>query len=226
MPDQFKGQQIVITGGDGGLGTAVVDAFIAAGATCHLPTVGDVPPPKAGVQATGHVNLTDEAEVERYYASLPAIAASVHLAGGFLMKAVVDTTGPDLQKQLAINLFTTFYCCREAVKKMRSSGGGRIVNVGARVVEAPSASMVAYTAAKGAVTALTRALAAEVLPDNILVNAVLPSIIDTPANRAAMPNAKFDLWPKAEELAQAIVWLASMENTLTSGALLPVYGTG
>jgi NAD(P)-dependent dehydrogenase (short-subunit alcohol dehydrogenase family) len=86
--------------------------------------------------------------------------------------------------------------------------------------------MVAYSAAKAAVGALTQALAEEVRADGILVNAVLPSIIDTPANRAAMPKAHFDKWPKPAEIARTIVWLASPENTLTSGALVPVYGSG
>jgi NAD(P)-dependent dehydrogenase (short-subunit alcohol dehydrogenase family) len=226
MPHRFSDQHVVITGGDGGLGVAVVDAFVAQGATCHLPLIGAPPAAKAGVEPAGHVNLTDEQAVERYYAGLPAIAASVHLAGGFLMKPIAETSGQDLQQQLSISLLTTFYCCREAVKRMRQSGGGRIVNVGARVVEVPGSHMVAYTAAKGAVTALTRALADEVRQDGILVNAVLPSIIDTPANRASMPNALFDRWPKPAELAQTILWLASPENTLTSGALVPVYGKG
>ena len=109
---------------------------------------------------------------------------------------------------------------------MRASGAGRIVNVAARVVEAPVAGSIAYSVSKAGVAALTRALAIETKGDGILVNAVLPSIIDTPANRAAMPNADFGKWPKPEELAAAILWLASPEMRLTSGALVPVYGLG
>ena len=218
---------VVITGGDGGLGIAVVTAFQAAGATCHLPVFGaGTAVPVPGAVVTPSVNLTDEAAVEAYYASLPAIAASVHLAGGFVAKPIAETSKADLEKQVSLNLVTTYLCCREAVKAMRKSGGGRIVNVAARVVEQPPGGMSAYVATKAAVAALTRSLAAEVLKEKILVNAVLPSIIDTPANRASMPKADHAKWPKPEELARTIVFLASPDNALTSGALVPVYGQG
>ncbi len=221
----LQGKNVVITGGDGALGRAVVDAFVAASAVCHLPIFG----PAAvgmpdGVEVSGNINLSDEISAAAYYATLPPLWASIHLAGGFLAKPVTDTTRADLDRQLEINLVTAFLCCREAVKAMRKSGGGRIVNVSARVVEVPVGGTIAYSVSKAAVAALTRSLAVEVKGDGILVNAVLPSLIDSPANRAAMPNADFAKWPKPGELSQAILWLASPENVLTSGALLPVYG--
>ena len=225
MTAPFAGKHVVITGGIGGLGAAVVGRFVEAGATCHLPVIGaPAAAPPAGTHQTGPVDLTDETAVERYYASLPPIVASIHLAGGFQAKPIEATTRADLETQLGLNLVTAFLCCREAIKALRRSGGGRIVNVAARVVEVPPAGMAAYAAAKAAVAGLTRALAEEVKGDGILVNAVLPSIIDTPANRAAMPNANHERWPKPAELARTIHWLASPENTLTSGALVPVYG--
>ena len=225
MTRSLEGRHVVITGGDGGLGPAVVRSFRAAGATCHLPLHGSpATQADAGVLPTGGIDLTQEAAVEAYYRGLPPLAASIHLTGGFLAKPIADTSRADLSRQLELNLVTAFLCCREAVRSMRQSGGGRIVNVAARVVEAPSAGMVAYTVAKAAVAALTRSLAEEVRRDGILVNAILPSIIDTPANRSAMPGAAVDRWPKPEELAQAILWLGSPDNQLTSGALLPVYG--
>jgi NAD(P)-dependent dehydrogenase (short-subunit alcohol dehydrogenase family) len=224
MTSVFAGRHVVITGSAGGLGSAVVEAFGAAGATCHLPvrrTPAVAPAPRTHV---AEVDLTDERAVASYYADLPALAASVHLAGGFTAKPVADTTRVDLDHLLELNVVTTFLCCREAIKSMRVSGGGRIVNVAARVLETPPSGMAAYVAAKAAVAGLTRALAEEVKGDGILVNAVLPSLIDTPANRAALPGARFVRWPKPAELAKAILWLASPENTLTSGALVPVYG--
>jgi NAD(P)-dependent dehydrogenase (short-subunit alcohol dehydrogenase family) len=178
------------------------------------------------VSIAGNINLTDEAAASAYYAGVPPLWASIHLAGGFLAKPITDTSRADLDKQLEINLVTAYLCCREAVRAMRKSGGGRIVNVAARVVEAPVGGMTAYSISKAGVAALTRALAVETKGDGILVNAVLPSIIDTPANRAAMPTADHAKWPKPAELAQAILWLASPENALTSGALVPVYGLG
>ena len=222
---ELDGKNVVVTGGDGALGQAVVQAFRNAGAVCHLPLIG--PPPAeslAGVQMIGPVNLTDEAAVEAYYAALPPLAASIHLAGGFQAKPIAETTRADLTRQLDLNLVTAFLCCREAVKALRRSGGGRIVNVGSRAVELPAKDQVAYAISKSGVAALTRALAVEVRDEGILVNAVLPSIIDTPANRAAMPKANYDRWPQAGEIARTIVWLASAENRLTSGALIPVYG--
>ena len=228
MSPDFEGRPVVITGGDGALGRAVVEAFRGAGAVCHLPVVGPAGGEEArpGVVVSPNLDLSDEASAVRYFAGLPPIAASVHLAGGFLARPIAETSLGDLERQLRINLFTTFLCCREAVKAFRNTagGGGRIVNVAARVVEQPPAGMTAYTIAKSGVAALTRALAAEVRAEGILVNAVLPSIIDTPANRAAMPAADPARWPKPDELARTILWLASAENRLTSGALIPAYG--
>lgn len=225
MPSPLEGRHVVITGGDGALGRSVVARFGAAGARCHLPVLGAAPAtPEPGAVVTGSVNLTDEGAVAAYFGGLPPIWASVHLAGGFAAQAITDTTRADLDRQLELNLVTAFLCCREAVRTMRRSGGGRIVNVAARVVETPVGGMAAYSISKAGVAALTRALAVEVKGDGILVNAVLPSIIDTPANRAAMPAADPARWPRPEQLAEAILWLASPENQLTSGALVPVYG--
>jgi NAD(P)-dependent dehydrogenase (short-subunit alcohol dehydrogenase family) len=221
----LEGRQVVITGGDGGLGRAVVEAFVLAGATCHLPTLAAAAAEaRPEVRITGKVDLTDDGAVTAYFAGLPPLWASVHLAGGYAAKPIADTSRADLDRQLQLNLVTAFLCCREAVKAMRRSGGGRIVNVAARVVELPIAGAVAYSVSKAGVAALTRSLAVEARGDAILVNAVLPSIIDTPANRAAMPKADPARWPKPDELARAILWLASPENHLTSGALMPVYG--
>lgn len=226
----FSGRHVVITGGDGALGVAVVGAFAEAGATCHVPLHGDKaqapavrssdPPPIP----TWGVDLTNEGEVESYYATLPELFASIHLAGGYRAKPFVQNSHQDIEEMLLLNLATAFFCCREAVKLMKKNGGGRIVNVAARVVEVPIGGAVAYSVSKAGVAALTQALAVECKPDGILVNAVLPSIIDTAANRASMPKANHSTWPKPEEIARAILWLASPENTLTSGTLLPVYG--
>lgn len=225
MASSFSGRNVVITGGDGALGQAVVQAFRAAGAVCHLPILGpDLTQPAPGILFTPKVDLTNESAVSAYFGGLPTLWASVHLAGGYQAKPIAETTRADLDRQWELNLVTAFLCCREAVKALRASGGGRIVNVAARVVEVPVGGSIAYSVSKAGVAALTRALAVEVRGEGILVNAVLPSIIDTPANRAAMPKADTGKWPKPEELAAAILWLASPENRLTSGALLPVYG--
>jgi NAD(P)-dependent dehydrogenase (short-subunit alcohol dehydrogenase family) len=132
-----------------------------------------------------------------------------------------------LTSQIEINLVTCYLCCRSAVNAMVAKpGGGRIVNVASRpALEWRSgAGMAAYTASKAAVAALTAALAEEVVKDNVLVNAVAPSILDTEANRRAMPKADHAAWPKVEEVAQTILFLASPDNKVTRGAIVPVYG--
>jgi NAD(P)-dependent dehydrogenase (short-subunit alcohol dehydrogenase family) len=209
----MQGKHVVVTGGHGALGKGVVELLEAKGATVH---VADRPA----------VDFTDEASATAFYAGLPPLWASIHLVGGFAMSKIEETSLADFEKQWRLNTATCFLACREAVKALRKSGGGRIVNVAARPVVAPVGGMIAYVAAKAGVAAITQALAAEVLGDGILVNAVLPSIIDTPANRAAMPKADHAAWPKPAELAQAIAFLASPENALTTGTLVPVYGRG
>ena len=208
----MQGRHVVVTGGKGALGGAVVAWFEARGAIVHVPDIATV-------------DLSDEAGAVAYYAGLPALWASVQLAGGFAMSPIAETSLADFDKQWRMNTVTCFLSCREAVRSIRRGGGaGRIVNVASRVAIAPTPGMTAYVASKAGVAAITQALAAEVTGDGILVNAVLPSIIDTPANRAAMPAADHAAWPKPAEIAEAIGFLASPANVLTSGSLVPVYG--
>jgi NAD(P)-dependent dehydrogenase (short-subunit alcohol dehydrogenase family) len=175
-------------------------------------------------------DLSDEGDVAKVYAGVKSSAplwASIHLAGGFAAGKVAETDKTALMTQIDNNFISCFMCCRAAVQAMLASGqGGRIVNVAARpALEWRSgAGMAAYTAAKTGVAALTVALAEEVAKDGILVNAVAPSIMDTPANRKAMPKANFDAWPKVEEVAATIAFLASPDNRVTRGAIVPVYG--
>ncbi len=226
----FSGKHAVVTGGTGALGGAVVGALLHAGASCTIPYVHESEAKRfahAGdpnVKLIAVKNLADEADVARLYAGLTPWA-SIHIAGGFAMGKVAKTDKAALMAQLDTNLISCFLCCRAAVNAMRA-GGGRIVNVAARpALEWRSgAGMTAYTVAKAGVAALTVALAEEVAKDGILVNAVAPSIMDTPANRAAMPKADPAVWPKVEEVAATILFLASPDNKVTRGAIVPVYG--
>jgi NAD(P)-dependent dehydrogenase (short-subunit alcohol dehydrogenase family) len=220
---ELRGRHVVITGGRGGLGGAVVDAFLAAGAICHLPERGAATA-RPGVEVISGVDLGNEEQVRALYAELPPLWASVHLAGGYAGAPFVQTALADLQAQLAINLNTAFLCCREAVGKM--AGGGRIVNVVSKAALVPAGGSIAYATSKAALAALTRCLAEECKGQNILVNAVAPSTIDTPTNRTAMPKADFTRWAQPADLARTILWLASPDNALTSGAIVPVYGRG
>jgi NAD(P)-dependent dehydrogenase (short-subunit alcohol dehydrogenase family) len=231
MNVDLGGRHVVVTGAAGGLGAAVLDELLSAGAECHVPLRGAARELRVHerVHVAASVDLTDEVAVTAFYAARPPLWASVHLAGGFKGGAALDTSLADLRAQLDLNAVTAFLCGREAARNMRAhprAGGGRIVNVGSRASAMPDAGAVAYTMAKAAVASLTQVLAAELAPDGILVNAVLPSIIDTAANRAAMPKADHTRWPKPHEIAAAIAWLISPANTLTSGALVPVYGRG
>ena len=226
----FSGKHVVITGGTGALGTAVVGMLLAAGATCTVPYVHEAEAqrfPHSGdpnVTLIAVADLADEAMVAAKVYDGLKLWASIHIAGGFAAGKVSETGQAALMAQLESNLVSCFLCCRAAVNAM--AAGGRIVNVAARpALEWRSgAGMTAYTVAKAGVAALTVALAEEVAKDGILVNAVAPSIMDTAANRKAMPKADFDAWPKVEEVAATIVFLASPGNRVTRGAIVPVYG--
>src|SRR3954471_6513025 len=178
----LDGKHVVITGAGGGLGGAVVDALRGAGAECHTPSHTEL-------------ELTSEAAVAKYYSALPSLWASVHVAGGFAMAPIAETSLADFQAQWSINVVTAFLCSREAVKKIRATGKtGRIVNVASRVALEHPGGKLAYVTAKSALAGMTQALAAELRAEKILVNAVLPDTIDTPKNRADMPKADFSRW--------------------------------
>jgi NAD(P)-dependent dehydrogenase (short-subunit alcohol dehydrogenase family) len=229
----FRDRHVVVTGGTGALGTAVVGALLEAGAVCHVPYVDEAKlghfPHRGhrGVKLAGGCNVADEAAVARLYEGIGELWASLHLAGAFAMGPLADTTKAGLMAMVETNLTTCYLCCRGAVgAMMRGASGGRIVNVAARPALEPrsGAGMTAYTASKAGVAALTEALAQEVADQGILVNAVAPSIMDTPQNRRDMPKADHDAWPKVEEVAATILFLASPENRVTRGAVVPVYG--
>ena len=222
----FENKTIVVTGGGGGLGQSIVRWLAARDAKVIVPEYSqhsDVFSDLPNVTVITGQDLTDEDTVVRLYSGLTSIWGSIHLAGGFAMAPLLDTSLASLQHMLRMNVTTAFLCSREAVRKMTS--GGRIVNVSARPAVGEAVSgLSAYTISKGAVASMTRALAAECLDKDILVNAIAPSIIDTPANRNGMPNADFSRWPTPEDLAETVGYLVSPANRVTSGTIVPVYG--
>jgi len=235
----FTGTHIVVTGGTGALGRAVIGRLRGANAICHVPNLiaaeldgfpfaGD-----AGVRIVRDIDVADEGAVKQFYGALPPLWASIHLAGGFAMAPILEISAADFTAQFRMNTLSCFLCSAAAVAAFRArtaSGGGapggRIVNVAARPALEPrlGAGMTAYTASKSAVAALTQALAQELTEEQIWVNAVAPSILDTPANRTAMPDADYSRWVSPADAADVIVFLASPENRVTRGAVIPVYG--
>ena len=236
----FTGSHVVVTGGTGALGRGVVGALRAANAVCHVPNLvpaeldGFPYADDAGVHIVRDIDVADEAAVRRFYGALPPIWASIHLAGGFAMAPIAEMAAADFTAQFHMNALSCFLCSAAAVAAFRARGvsgspglpGGRIVNVAARPALEPrlGAGMIAYTASKSAVAALTQALAQELTDEQIWVNAVAPSILDTPTNRAAMPQADYSRWVSPADLAQIITFLASTDNRATRGAVVPVYG--
>jgi NAD(P)-dependent dehydrogenase (short-subunit alcohol dehydrogenase family) len=227
----FRNRHVIVTGGAGALGTAVVARLIEAGAVCYVPCLNEAEAARFRLRDHKQVTVTvtgslvDETAIEKLYRGVTPLWASIHTVGGFAASALRDTDLATIRQQLDMNLISCILCCRAAVRSM-AGAGGRIVNVAARpaLEWRTGAGMTAYSASKAGVAALTAALAEEVVKDGILVNAVAPSIMDTPANRQAMPKADYAPWPKTEEVAATIAFLASPDNKVTRGAIVPVYG--
>ena len=176
-----------------------------------------------------HINfvfadLREEKSVQEIFLKQDKIDILIHLVGGFSM---VDTSNyklEDWKHQIDLNMTTTFLVCKYALQKMAENNYGRIVTVSSRAAIEPGAGIAAYSAAKAGVLAFTKSLAEETKGTNITANSVLPSIIDTPANREAMGNKNAHKWVTPESLAEIICFLASEAAGDLRGAAIPVYG--
>jgi NAD(P)-dependent dehydrogenase (short-subunit alcohol dehydrogenase family) len=226
MNPDFTGRHVVVTGAAGALGSDVARRLLDLGAAVHAP-VRDAAgaPAHANLKLTTGVDVSDEAAVVAFFAALPGLWASIHTVGGFAMAPLLETTLASWRQQQEINATSAFLCTREALRRM-AGREGRIVNVTARTALEPrsAAGMAAYAASKAALAAFTQAVAEEAAASGVLINAVAPSIMDTPANRASMPKADSSRWPKTAEVAESIVWLASPANSVVRGALVTVPG--
>jgi NAD(P)-dependent dehydrogenase (short-subunit alcohol dehydrogenase family) len=219
---------IIITGASGALGKVVAETALARGAR-----VAGVDHAKSQIPVTaerieiGGVDLSNAAAaktaIDTVASHFGRIDALVNIAGGFAFEAVDAGNSDTWQRMYALNVLTALNASRAAIGHLTASGAGRIVNVGAIAALQAGSGMGPYAASKAGVHRLTEALAAE-LKGKITVNAVLPSIIDTPANRASMPQADSGKWVTPQELAEVILFLLSDAASAVTGALLPVSG--
>jgi len=235
----LKDRIAIITGGTGALGRAVAEHFLANGAKVAVPWIvePEVPIfhqqmggrfPEANIML-GKVDLGSENEVGKFVEDVAKrfgrIDILINLVGGFWgFKTVAETTLAEWQAMFDLNLKPTFLCCRAVVPIMQKNKYGRIVSVSSRTGLTGAGEFAAYAIAKGAIKTFTASLAEEVLNDNVMVNAIAPSTIDTEANRKAMPKAKHENWVNPADIARTLAFLSSDQNQVTSGVVVPVYG--
>ena len=222
---------VIVTGGTGGLGRAVVAAFLDAGDRVTVPWVVEaeaqrlrerfVTPFGDGRLALVEADIADGPGADALVAQAGDVTVIVNGAGGFAGGAHEETELEVWDRLYRMNVRTAAAVCRAALPGLLARGQGAIVNVAAYAALDPPGGLGAYVASKAAVVAFTRSLARET-PPGIRVNAVLPTTIDTPANRAAMPDADFARWTRPEQIADTIAWLASDAASAVRGALVPV----
>jgi NAD(P)-dependent dehydrogenase (short-subunit alcohol dehydrogenase family) len=224
----MDGKVIVVTGALGALGRVVAETALARGARVagvdHAPTQVQPTPQRLEL---GGVDLSHPVQartaIDAAAAHFGRLDALINIAGGFIFETVADGDAGSWQRMYALNALTALNASRAALPHLASSGAGRIVNIGAMGALQAGSGMGPYAASKAGVHRLTEALAAE-WKGKITVNAVLPSIIDTAANRASMPTADFAKWVAPLELAEVILFLASDAASAVTGALIPVSG--
>lgn len=224
---------VLVTGAQGAVGRAVCAHLLAAEYTVvgtrHAAGAPDLEPdPTQPGQHWVAADVTDaqsvRALVQATEARLGPIDALIHCAGGFRWTLVGEASDADLDFLLDLNLRSSLLLLREVLPGMKSRNRGRVVLISSRSTLNPGAGEGPYAATKAAVNALTQAAAAEVKTLDVTVNAVLPSVLDTPANRAAMPDANFAHWVKLDELAEVICTLIDPMSAVINGALIPVAG--
>ncbi len=238
MRESFKGKVVLVAGGTGGLGRAVSLAFLAGGAKTVVTYRNDGEfaglQKDAGAAASmleGHrVDVTDEQAVgelvERILGSQGQLDAMVNTVGGYAGGIKLwDLETKTFDQMLALNLRSGYALSRAAVVPMLKQKRGSIVNVAAKAAVDHGAGAAAYAASKAAAVAMMDSLAGDVKGSGVRVNSILPSIIDTEANRKAMPGADFAQWPKPEDIAKVILFLCSEDAKVVHGAAIPVYGS-
>ena len=220
-------RSVIVTGGFGVLGHAVAEAFAMAGdKVTRIDFAAQPNKPVAGALDIGDIDLTDAQSVQdaidQVMSAHDGIDVLVNVAGGFTWEPLEGGAIATFSKMHAVNLLTNATITQLSLPELKRSAAGRIVNIGAGGAVNAGMGMAAYAASKSGVHRLTEALAAELAGSSVTVNAILPSIIDTPTNRADMPDADTSTWVSPEAVAKVIVLLASAEAGAVSGALIPV----
>jgi NAD(P)-dependent dehydrogenase (short-subunit alcohol dehydrogenase family) len=215
---------IIVTGGFGALGRAVVSHLSVAGHQVAAVDMAPVPAEHQAALALGGVDLAEEDAVAEAYrkvvSGLGSPGGVVNIAGGFVWETVADGSLDSFDRMYRMNLRTAAASCRAAIPLLAE--GSAIVNVGAAGAVRPGTGFAAYAASKTGVHALTESLAEELKGKGIRVNAVLPTIIDTPTNRADMPDADTSTWVRPEAAARVIAFLLSAESGAITGAAIPL----
>jgi NAD(P)-dependent dehydrogenase (short-subunit alcohol dehydrogenase family) len=233
--ERTEGRMAVVTGGTGALGRWVVKILLENGHRVHVPWIREKEAeelraflgPAGGEAVLVESDLTSVTAVEALFDAVRRDGAGLdvlcNLAGGFKAAPIEDTTPEDWERLMSVNVGTAFLCCRSAVGLMKASGGGRIVNVTALpAVNRGAAGMAAYAASKAALLNLTYSLAQELRKNRITVNALAPEVIDTPANRKAMPDADPTRWVTPQEVARIIAFLTGPDGGAVTGSVLPL----
>jgi NAD(P)-dependent dehydrogenase (short-subunit alcohol dehydrogenase family) len=225
----LSGKVLLITGSDGVLGQAAAVTLGGYGATLAMVDHGQgTAAQPAGARRYAGVDLTDEeaarSVLQQVVKDLGRLDGLINIAGGFHFANMTGGALDAWDSMYKINLRTAVVACREALPYLLKNGSGRIVNVGALGAVKAGAGMGPYAASKAGVAKLTEALAEELKDRRITVNAILPSILDTPKNRLDMPQADFSKWVAPTEAAEVIAFLVSNEASAVTGALIPVAG--
>jgi NAD(P)-dependent dehydrogenase (short-subunit alcohol dehydrogenase family) len=217
---EFTGRVVLIAGASGALGTVVTQAFLEAGASVAAVS-------RSGSEISADLTRPGEAAraVQTVLSRFKRLDVLLHLAGGFEGGTPVAQTDDGVwTRMFDLNLNAAFYCARAALPAMIEAKYGRIVAIGSKTAVEPVATLAAYGASKAALVALIRTIALEVKRSGVTANVVLPSVIDTPANRAANPGIDFSRWVTPESIARLRLWLASEAAADVNGAVVPIYG--